>query len=267
MKIDHRAVVAGLRTEVDKVEFERYSLISFKGKPVMKRAFFPGGNGLFNGEAADRFPFGGTLILGSNFSAAANFSYPNGKLICDDETSGRTWGPMRRLLDGAAVDLRECFFTNAWPCMHASTSNTLGELIEQWLANTALMRECSDFFLKTCADIKPSMIVALGQGPAAFLANTWSRELMRWSGNNIAAMDSLPIGIVQIEGVTYQTVCTAVVHPCYQHINAKHRKAPYQYPAGEIKLLREADVLRKSLLRDPAPKTDVSVGKRMVDQR
>ena len=50
MKIDHRAVIAGLRAELDKGEFERPCLVSFKGKPLMKRAFFPGGNGLFDGR-------------------------------------------------------------------------------------------------------------------------------------------------------------------------------------------------------------------------
>ncbi len=70
MKIAYQTVIAGLRAELDKLDFERYSLVSFRGKPVMKRGFFPGGNGLFEGENAGRLPVGGTLVLGSNFSAA-----------------------------------------------------------------------------------------------------------------------------------------------------------------------------------------------------
>jgi hypothetical protein len=219
----------------------------------MKRGFFPGGNGLFEGEDASRFPVGGTLVLGSNFSAESNFSHPDGRLICDDETSGKTWLPMRRLFNGAELDLTDFFFTNAWPCLHVSTRNTLGELISQWLANPSLMRECAKFFARTCADLKPSMIVALGPGPAAFVATVWPRQLKQWVSNNIEGMDSLPIGVVQIEGVTHRTVCTAVVHPCYQHINAKHRKVPYQFAAGEIQLIKEADSQRKILLRGFAP--------------
>jgi hypothetical protein len=253
MKIAYQTVIAGLRAELDKLDFERYSLVSFRGKPVMKRGFFPGGNGLFEGENAGRFPVGGTLVLGSNFSAASNFCHPDGRLICDDETSGKTWLPMRELFDGAELDLTDCFFTNAWPCLHAGTSNTLGKLIKKWLANPSLMHECAKFFAKTCADLKPSMIVALGPGPAAFVANVWPRELKQWMGNNIKSMDSLPIGVVQIEGVTHRTVCTAVVHPCYQHINAKHRKVPYRDAAGEMQLVKEADDKRKLLLHGFSP--------------
>jgi hypothetical protein len=253
MKIANQTVIAGLRAELDRLDFERYSLVSFRGKPVMSRGFFPGGNGLFEGEAAGRFPVGGTLVLGSNFSAASNFCHPDGRLICDDETSGKTWRPMRRLFNGAELDLTDCFFTNAWPCLHAGTSNTLGELISQWLANPSLMRECAKFFAKTCVDLKPSMIVALGPGPAAFMATVWPRELKQWMSNNIEGMDSLPIGVVQIEGVPHRIVCTAVVHPCYQHINAKHRRPPYQYAAGEIQLVRQADAQRKLLLRGFVP--------------
>ncbi len=103
MKIAYQTVIAGLRAELDKLDFERYSLVSFRGKPVMKRGFFPGGNGLFEGEDAVRFPMGGTLVLGSSFSAASNFCHPDGRLICHDETSGKTWLPMRRLFNGAEL--------------------------------------------------------------------------------------------------------------------------------------------------------------------
>jgi hypothetical protein len=249
--MNHKAIVAGLRTEVEKINFEKYSLVSFRGMPVMKRAFFPGGNGLFDGESAARFPFNGTLILGSNFGAASKFVRVDGSLFVEDETSNTTWGPMRRLLDGAGLDLRECFFTNAWPCLHEGTSNTLGDLMKEWLANAALMRECSKAFSKTCADMTPSLIVALGPGPAAFVANTWPRELGRWTSNSIDGMDGMPLGTVQIDGAKHKTVCTAVVHPCYQHINAKHRKAPYQHGSGEVQLLKDADALRRSLFQEP----------------
>lgn len=161
------------------------------------------------------------------------------------------------VIQWSGADLTDCFFTNAWPCLHISTRNTLGELISQWLANPNLMRECAKFFARTCADLKPSMIVALGPGPAAFIATVWPRQLKQWKSNNIKGIDSLPIGVVQIEGVTHRTVCTSVVHPCYQHINAKHRKVPYQYAAGEIQLVKEADAQRRLLLRGSAPEDAV----------
>lgn len=156
---------------------------------------------------------------------------------------------MRRLISGAGLDLKDCFFTNACPCMHNSTSSTLGELISEWLINSNLMRDCTRFFLETCAALQPSMIVTLGPGPAAFLAAVWRRDLKPWSRNTIEGIDSLPFGSVQIESLPYRTVCASVVHPCYQHCNAKHRKVPYRHAEGEVLLIKEADGERKVLLR------------------
>lgn len=90
----------------------------------MKHGLFPGGNGLFEGEAAAHFPCGGALILGSNFGCAAKFIY-NGRLLTQDEASNTTWAPLRRSLEAAGIDLRECFFTDAWPCLHGGKSNTV----------------------------------------------------------------------------------------------------------------------------------------------
>lgn len=53
-----RNVISQLRAELNEVKFERYSLVSFEGKPVMRRGFFPGGNGLFEGDKALRLPVG-----------------------------------------------------------------------------------------------------------------------------------------------------------------------------------------------------------------
>jgi uracil-DNA glycosylase len=249
-KLDPNSILSSLRQELDKIPFENASLIPFKGKPVMKRGFFPGGNGLFDGEDASHFPFDGTLVLGSNFGSAAKFIGPDGRLITQDETSNTTWSPLRRLLGEAEIDPRECFFTNAWPCLHDGPGNTVNKLIPKWLQNAELMKHCTKLFVRTCAEIKPSLIVALGPGPSAFLADTWRKELDAWGANTIGGIDRLPIGTVQLENVDHKTVCVAVVHPSYQHINAKLRRPPYQNADGEIELLKEAHERRQAALRD-----------------
>ena len=243
----HRQVIARLREKVDHIPFEKASLISFKGKRIMDRAFFPGGNGLFEGETAVGFPFGGTLILGSNFGCSAKYDRSDGSLLKRDETSNETWTPLRDLLEEAGVDKRNCFFTNAWPCLHEGKSNKAHHLIPGWLRNVELMRDCTDFFAEVCAEMEPSLILALGPGPAKFLFTIWKQELSAWKANKIKGMDILPIGIVQIPSMGHQTVCTAVVHPCYQNRNSKLRKPPYQHPEGEVQLLKEADARRKAI--------------------
>jgi hypothetical protein len=149
--VNHRTIVSRLRTKLDDIPFEAFSMIPFKGRPIMSRGFFPGGNGLFEGEDAVAFPVHGTLVLGSNFGCAAKFSRGDSTLVVDDEISdsnNKTWPPLRSLLDESGIDLRECFFTNAWPCLHEGTKNTLGDLMKSWLAKPALMTACLQFFGK-----------------------------------------------------------------------------------------------------------------------
>lgn len=241
-------VVSNLRQVLDEIPFEQFSLTSFKGKPVMKRGFFPGGHGLFDGEAEPEFPYGGTLVLGSNFGRVDGFVDPAGRLIKQDETTDKTWTPLRASLNGAQIDLRKCFFTNARPCLHAGPRNTVNDLIPDWLRNADLMRHCTQFFAMTCSVVEPSLIVALGPGPAAFLASVIKSELKPWESNTIAGMDRLPINTIQLEEVEHRTVCVAIVHPCYQRLNAKLRARPYQNIEGEILLLKEAHELRKAML-------------------
>jgi hypothetical protein len=104
------AQIDELRLKLDSLGLRGKSAVHFKGLPVMDRAFFPGGNGLFLGNGAD-IPIGGVLVLGSNFGCVTDFVRENGALVRRDETqSSNTWKGLYRLFTRqTGIDLIECF--------------------------------------------------------------------------------------------------------------------------------------------------------------
>jgi hypothetical protein len=47
----------------------------------------------------------------------------------------------------------------------------------------------------------------------------------------------------------FQVIEQVDVHPCYQHINAKRRRPPYQNGEGQMRLVKEARELSQSLVQ------------------
>jgi len=211
------------------------NLRSFSGFPVMEHGFFPGGNGLYEGGQASRFPTKGTLILGSNFGCIEKFLDLEGALLCQDERRNPTWRSLLTSLKSANIKWNECFFTNAWPFLHVGGGNT-GTKVEAWLRNEELMASCTQFFKYTCAMMQPELIVTLGRGPAAFLSHIWPEELAPWRKCKLKGLDDLPKAPVSFQ--EQFIICVGITHPCIS--NAWRRKMPYQYSVGEIQLLTEA---------------------------
>jgi hypothetical protein len=200
----------------------------------MDYAFFPGGNGLYDGVKATGCLKRHSLVLGSNFGCLDGFLSPDGRLRCNDERANQTWTPMLKLLGAAGIDRTECFFTNAWPFLHSGTSN-LGP-IALWLRNSRLSEDCKRFFLQTIAIVQPNLVIALGTGPADLLSRVWPRELSGWRNCKISNMDDFPLQEVSIG--ERLLVCTAITHPSMP--NSWRRSGLNQHFAGEARLLRRA---------------------------
>jgi hypothetical protein len=79
-------VIKRLRESLPGLGSADRKLRSFTGLDVMTHGFFPGGNGLYEGIHATRFPVRGTLILGSNFGRSNSFIDALGKLLVVDES-------------------------------------------------------------------------------------------------------------------------------------------------------------------------------------
>jgi hypothetical protein len=231
------AEVDELRRKLDALDLPGKKAFPFKGLPIMEKAFFPGGNGLFKGNEAS-IAVGGTIILGSNFGCVADFVHEDRSLVRPDETqTSDTWkGLYRMLTPQTQIELGKCFFTNAWPFLHEGDSNETKGLIPFWLADHSLMQKCVGLFKETLSFVKPKLIVALGTGSSAFLSHLWPIDLGAWVGNSVASMDIKPIAEINLGASS--VICTAITHPF--HSNSWRRRAPYQQTEGEISLLVEA---------------------------
>ena len=231
---DPNEVINRLRAKLILLDIGNQKLRSFAGLPLMTHAFFPGGNGLYKGVQATRFPIGGTLILGSNFGCLSGFIDAQGRLLVADEQGNATWKPLLHSLRSAGIRAGECFFTNAWPFLHEGESN-LGP-IGDWVQDQALMTECVGFFEYTFKIMRPRLIIGLGIGPAAFLSRVWPKDLVSWRKYTLQGMDDLPMATVHLQGQT--AVCVAITHPSMP--NAWRRRPPCQHRTGEVRLLAEA---------------------------
>ena len=238
---DPNEVINRLRAKLVVLDIGNRKLRSFEGLPVMTHAFFPGGNGLYKGFEATRFPIGGTLILGSNFGCLSGFIDAQGRLLVADERGNATWKPLLFSLHAAGIKADECFFTNAWPFLHEGESN-LGP-IGDWLEDEELMTACVGFFEYTFKIMRPRLIIGLGIGPAALLSRVWPKGLVSWSKYALQGMDDLPMATVHLLGQT--AVCVAITHPSMP--NAWRRRPPYQHRTGEVQLLTEARLKSESI--------------------
>ena len=130
-----------LRIKLDALDLKGNKIVPFKGLPVMEKAFFPGGNGLFLGSKAS-VSRKGTLFLGSNFGCVTDFVRENGNLVRTDETlTSNTWKGLYRMVQPETkIKFNECFYTNAWPFLHESKSNETKGLISYWLNDRFLMK-------------------------------------------------------------------------------------------------------------------------------
>jgi len=205
----------------------------------MQRAFFPGGNGLFHGSNGC-LPVNGTVVLGSNLGSLADYLNADGTLKRQDETqTSPTWrGLYRMLRPRTGIQLEQCFFTNAWPFLHQGNSNETKGLISAWLVDRTLMNKCLNFFERSVSVIRPKLVVALGTGAPAFLSHLWPDKLRAWRANSIAAIDRLPIEVIDFEG--RHVVCTAITHP--SHSNSWQRRPPFNGVQGEIDIVHQAAV-------------------------
>ncbi len=201
----------------------------------MTHAFFPGGNGLYEGSQAKILPIRGTLILGSNFGCFNKFVDPQGQLLILDERGNNTWRPLLKRLHSAGIKAER----NASLLMrgHFSTRGTAILVPSRsGCANQALMALCIEFFGYTYAMMQPRTIIALGTGPAAFLSHVCPRELNTWRKFGVRHLDDLPMAGIHLQNQA--AICVAITHPSMP--NARLRRPPYQYETGEIRLLIEA---------------------------
>jgi hypothetical protein len=204
----------------------------------MRYGFFPGGNGLFRGDGATKFPLRGTLILGLNFGSCGGFiDERTGDLWTTDERSGDTWKGLRHILPKSEIDLETCFFTNAWPFLHKGDNNQASP--DKWLnkKNTELTQSCGEFFKSTFRLMRPRLVVALGWGAAEFLRRVSPKHFGTGKLGSFGDDWALRTGKTVYEQESVRAVCFAVKHPA----RGGSKRRPVQNTEEE---LREIELLK-----------------------
>jgi uracil-DNA glycosylase len=124
-------------------------------------AFFPGGDGVWNGDRAAVT----TIVLASDWGNEASFRRLITRRKYTDEATIRNGKP---LLREAGYAIEECFFTNAWPVLRSDDMPESGH--HAMRDAVRLTEQCRDFFTETVRLLEPKLVLTLGKSPAWFVA-------------------------------------------------------------------------------------------------
>lgn len=129
---------------------------------IRGRSFFPGGCGLYEGssQAMCRHPI---VLVGQDFG---NLEYWTDVAECEESRQG-TWSGLQRLLSGANIDPRCCFFTNSLLGVraHGPIDNP-----SPGLRCPRYVGACMDYLLQQLRTLQPSVVVGLGKVPSILIA-------------------------------------------------------------------------------------------------
>lgn len=247
-------VVSQLRERLASISPYPKGCVGLDGKPTMNgTAFFPGGDGLWKAKQGDdpEFPFGGTLVLGSDFGDEAWFDaqFDNGG-TWREETNGATWRGLLNLIDLAGIVRSSLFCTNAWPCLREGDEPVKGGI--PGARDPEFTQRCVAFFKGTVEMMKPSLIVPLGIAPTRFVAIAASDELRAWKkASSWKQIDVMPVGLA------FGARVVPVVHPSMP--NRRHRIAAKTL-AQEAALIRwsETTGTHAGRANDASPATKLS---------
>lgn len=190
----------------------------FENRPMMNgTAFFPGRDGLWKPNPGDapQFPFGGVLVLGSDFGDVEAYDAQFEQHIAyRQEIEGATWRGLLKLVEVAGIFCNQLFCTNAWPCLREGNQPVKGGI--PGARDAAFTSRCVDFFRFTLEVMQPSVVLTLGLAPTGFIAMHAPDELAPWLGaKSWRYVDCMPIGHMG------QAAIVPVVHPSMP--NRRHR--------------------------------------------
>ena len=209
---------------------------------IQGTSFFPGGTGLWCGEAGKlpAFPNGGVMVLGHDFHSVAG--YERSRENEAENLRTPTWRHLLPLLSRASIPLERCFFTNVYMGLREGQATT-GPFPGS--ASPEFVERCQKFFLLQLAAQRPALILALGTHVPPFLAPL-SLKLSRWASSKTFRERDSENGSV-VDGVTFRVkaahtcVVASLVHPSFRPSNVRHRRwRALTGDAAELALVLEA---------------------------
>src|SRR5262249_39113356 len=131
---DGREQIMRLRSRLPAIAPYPAQCIGFEARRIMNgTAFFPGGDGLWKSRLRKdgdhlRFPFGGILVLGSDFGDLDSYvrQFEQATEYQEEVTTNRTWKGLGKLFKLAEISPIQCFYTNAWPCLREGNQPVKG---------------------------------------------------------------------------------------------------------------------------------------------
>lgn len=219
-------------------------------RQIRGTAFFPGGHGMWNPEASlTEFPFAGVMILGHDFHSEVEYqkSLKRGQ----EDLNGPTWRNLMDVLTRADIDLKDCFFTNAYMGLRGGR-NTTGKFPGARCPN--FVERCQSFLLHQINVQRPSLLVVLGGYVPSFLVPV-SNGLESWLVHKtFKSRDDHQCSLIQEVSFNttpeHKAVLVSLTHPSVRKLNVKHRHwRNFEGDLAEIEMLRFASDRKKPLER------------------
>ena len=192
-------------------------------RPIPGIAFFPGGYGLWREDTSaplPPWPKGGVMILGHDFHSESGY---RASLARGREAKGQpTWRTLCSVLDLARVDLRECFFTNAYMGLRKGNGTT-GKF--PGATDPVFVDACRRFLLVQIAAQAPRTILTLGGWVSAMIAPL-SPSLESWrDAKSFAEIDAAGAlkRDVRFAGLSVSPSVAALTHPSQRRLNVGRR--------------------------------------------
>ncbi len=225
--------------------FEETKTIHYEGSgmkpiPSMKKiGFFPGGNGMWNGQGtlAEK----DVLILGQDFNnETAYLKFEEDDQRSEDPLSRKnaTWWNLRALLGALHIELDRCFFSNVFMGMRSGSQSATGAC--PGISNTAYYQSNIAFLKVQIAAIQPNLILLLGEQPVRALQAGFPEILTDWSGfKTMTELLTAPhrSPILEAEILNQKVIVAAVLHPSFAPSNRP--RIFKNHSQGEVEQLSE----------------------------
>ncbi|HEY0163315.1 MAG TPA: uracil-DNA glycosylase family protein [Edaphobacter sp.] len=171
------------------------------------RAFFPGGDGLWNPGRPSK-PIR-VLFLGSDFNNEENYDAEFKKPESEMRDSPKTWSGLETLIKQVGIAPEECFFTNAWPCLRKGNLRNAGD--PPGAKDLEFTSRCRDFLRLTLDVLRPRYVISLGTWPTMFLSGFVPDAMKNWNIAKWSSIDATDRFTLVLNG--QQVTFIPAIHP------------------------------------------------------
>jgi len=195
-------------------------------EPIKGNAFFPGGNGLWQGqqnELEPNTPTDGIMVLGHDFHSEEGYtrSLRNGS----ERLTDPTWRNILALFKATNIEPARCFFTNFYMGLRAKGQGATGKFPGR--NDAAFVSRCNGFFLDQLSYQQPKVILVLGTQVPPLLAGL-SDQLHPWvtakSMSDIDADNGAVQRNITFSNDSVKRSVAVLTHPSQRGLNVHRRR-------------------------------------------